>query len=394
MNTYLKILITLCCFFFFTLEPAAQKDSTKLGVKVLNNLDSLRDWKMRIGGVKITPYIAPAYAPETQAMLSAGGLITFKIQEHNPFLERSSIAISGGYSTNKSLLVSIKSTIYGRKDLNRAIGEWWLRDMPDHYWGVGYENGRLVEQGDSTTLYHRHWWRFWEKVIRQLKPNVFVGAVVDINRTKASSLNPRMREDPEILEHGTNIRNSGLGVVFQYDSRDMRMNAYKGMLLGVEMTFYGNFFGGNHVFQVMELDYRQYKKIKRERSTLAWQIKNRTTFGDVPWPELSFLGTPFDLRGYFWGRYRDRVSVFGLVEYRQMFRRKKPNKKGSYDSRAGFAVWTGAGSIGSGFDDLVYWLPSVGVGFRLEVQPRMNVRLDFGVGVESTGIYLSFSEAF
>ncbi len=45
--------------------------------------------------------------------------------------------------------------------------------------------------------------------------------------------------------------------------------------------------------------------------------------------------------------------------------------------------------LGSG-----HWLPSAGVGYRFEFKPRMNVRLDFGVGRNSTGVYFQVGESF
>lgn len=41
-----------------------------------------------------------------------------------------------------------------------------------------------------------------------------------------------------------------------------------------------------------------------------------------------------------------------------------------------------------------HWLPSVGIGYRFEFKPRMNVRLDFGVGKESTGFYFKWVRHF
>jgi hypothetical protein len=40
------------------------------------------------------------------------------------------------------------------------------------------------------------------------------------------------------------------------------------------------------------------------------------------------------------------------------------------------------------------FLPNFGLGYRLEVQPRMNVRLDFGFGRDNFGFYFNFTEAF
>ena len=58
------------------------------------------------------------------------------------------------------------------------------------------------------------------------------------------------------------------------------------------------------------------------------------------------------------------------------------------------AVWLGTGSIAERFVEFKSWIPSMGFGYRLQVQPRMNVRFDFGIGRETSGIYFSLNEAF
>ena len=39
-------------------------------------------------------------------------------------------------------------------------------------------------------------------------------------------------------------------------------------------------------------------------------------------------------------------------------------------------------------------LPNFGVGYRFEMQPRMNLRIDLGFGRETMGVYFNFNEAF
>lgn len=46
-------------------------------------------------------------------------------------------------------------------------------------------------------------------------------------------------------------------------------------------------------------------------------------FGDVPMNQYALSGTPFDLRGYYMGQYRDKSSHVVLAEYRQMFNTDK-----------------------------------------------------------------------
>ena len=145
---------------------------------------------------------------------------------------------------------------------------------------------------------------------------------------------------------------------------------------------------------VIGLDYRQYKKIVRPGSTLAWQVKTRFSGGDVPWTDMSMIGTPFDLRGYRWGRYRDKTMLFGIAEYRYMFMRKKPRKDGNMMSRWGLVGWLATGSVGDSYLNLKGWLPNGGVGVRFEIQKRMNARIDFGIGDDTNAFYISFNEAF
>ncbi len=56
----------------------------------------------------------------------------------------------------------------------------------------------------------------------------------------------------------------------------------------------------------------------------------------------------------------------------------------------------GAGTMGSSLHHLDdgRWLPSAGVGYRFEFKPRVNVRLDYGVGKASSGFYFQVGEAF
>ena len=203
-----------------------------------------------------------------------------------------------------------------------------------------------------------------------------------------------MLEDPNYMRYGADIGNVSLGLLVQYDSRDVTVNAYKGLFLEASSNFYKSGAMEKPTYNVIVLDYRQYKTIKRPGSTLAWQVKSRIATGHVPWPEMSQIGTPFDLRGYRWGRYRDQHMLFGIAEYRYMFMRKTPRKDGDMLSRFGGAGWLAAGSVMPDFGFDKSWLPNGGLGLRFEVQKRMNARIDYGIGQDSKAFYISFNEAF
>ncbi len=364
--------------------------------KIINNMDSLRVARLETGKGMFTPFVAPAYTPEMKFLVSVGGLYTFKTQKDNPRLERSSIPISISYSTNNSFYGVINLNMYGRDDRYRIVGEYALRSMPDHYWGVGYSNGKEKDKSDSTTLYHRDLNKVLGRFLYRIGHDFFGGLFFEWSDTKASYTNDVMATDPYILEYGTNIKSTGIGGVLQYDSRDHIITAFKGKLVDLGVTYYGRLLGATYEFWVFELEYRGFipVSVTNPRSTLAWKAKIRTTIGDTPWTKLSELGNPYDFRGYYWGRYRDRSMLFGLLEYRHMFMRKHPNRKGSYESKHGVVTWAGMGSIGEKLNDLDHWLPNAGIGYRFEIQPRFNLRVDFGVGVKSKGFYFNFGEGF
>ncbi len=361
--------------------------------EMLHNSDSLRALSFEAGPMKFVPFIAPSYTPEMKFLLTAGGLITFTFDRKDPGLLRSSIPFSYGKSTNGSTQLSIKANLYLRDDKFRLTGEIWHKDMPDNYYGVGYDDGRTTPRSDSTSAYHRNWRRIYGKFVWQFKPKYFIGGICDVNSTKASELNQLMQEDPDLLLYGDTLENRGIGLVWQYDSRDVPVNAYTGLFLDMSVIKYGRALGAASDFWVIDLDYRQYAPVGRRR-TVAWEVRSRGCLGDVPWTELSQIGTPWDLRGYTWGQYRDELMVYTMGEYRHMFNRRTPNKHGSLDSRLGFATWIGFGAVAPDIASIPNLLPNAGIGLRFETEKRSNVRLDYGVGLNSSAFYATFYEAF
>ena len=70
------------------------------------------------------------------------------------------------------------------------------------------------------------------------------------------------------------------------------------------------------------------------------------------------------------------------------------NKSSGELSRHGMVAWMGTGSVAENLSGFSNWLPNFGFGYRFEVQPRMNLRIDIGMGRETSGFYFNFNEAF
>jgi len=345
--------------------------------------------KIDQGKLLFTPLAGPAYTPELGFTLAGGFMFSYKTNPKDSLIQRSSSPIMFGASSTGAIFISTIASTYWLKDKLRIYADIWYKDMPDHYWGAGYENGYSKPKSDSTTAYRRSWWWINPSFLWQVRPDYFIGLNVDYNYTGVSEPSAGVLADPNYIEYGPENFNSGLGLILRYDSRDVPVNAWQGMFLDLRSTFYSSALGGDNQYQVYQLDFRKYFQVSRPGKTVALQVKTRIGVGEVPYGEMSQLGTPFDLRGYTWGRYRDKSMLFFMGEYRHMF-----EKKSGELSKHGLVAWMGTGSIGpdpSKFED---WLPNFGFGYRFEVQPRMNLRVDIGIGKETSGFYFNFNEAF
>jgi outer membrane protein assembly factor BamA len=345
--------------------------------------------KIASGKLLITPLAGPAYTPELGFTIAGGIMTSFKTNRSDSLIQRSSAPIMLGVSSTGAYFLQSKWTTFWLKDNMRIYSDFNFKNMPDNYWGVGYEAAKNAYKSDTTTKYVRTWFQFNPKALWQFKKNWFIGGTLNINYTKGEDACIAVEADPAYAKYNDKPFNSGIGAVFQYDSRDVPVNAWSGSFIELTSTFFGPFLGGQNSYQIYDFDVRKYFKITRPGRTLAVQLRGRFGYNDVPYGEMSQLGTPFDLRGYTWGRYRDNSMLFGLAEYRHMFL-----KNSGEVSPHGMVTWVGAGSVGKKASDFTGWLPCFGIGYRLTVQPRMNLRIDYGFGTESQGFYFNFNEAF
>jgi hypothetical protein len=349
--------------------------------------------KIAQGKFLISPLIVPGYTPELGGLIAVGALTSFKTNKKDDKIQRSSIPVTLGYTTTGAIVANAILTSFWIEDKMRIYGDFWYKDMPDNYWGIGYENAVSTPQSDSTTAYNREWWWINPRILFQVTQNYFVGINIDYNYTKGSEASEGVANDPNYITYNDRPLNSGLGLMLRYDSRDIPVDARKGLLVDLRGTFYTPSFGGDNTYQIYQLDYRQFQTLSREGMTLAWQIRTRIGAGGIPYGEMSQLGSPFDLRGYTWGRFRDKGMFYSILEYRHTFL-KKDGELGKH----GMVAWIASGTIFDVQESTtlanIGWLPNFGAGYRLELQPRMNLRLDFGIGRGTSGIYFNFNQAF
>lgn len=385
-----------------TVATTSQKeifvDGRKLNEKQLKRYykqqrkDSIRAhkpiWWSILGG--------PSYTPEASFGVGGAVLASFKMNKRDTISQRSFLPVGLNLSVNGTIVVAGAGTFFFNENKFRIYANYGYRNEPAHYYGIGIEEADNTLRSDSTTKYHRSYFQLYPRFVWEIRPNFYVGGLFDLNFTNTTDINPEMAEDPYFLKYKSKYLNVGIGGLVQYDTRDDVATPSRGLLLSTNFKLFGKYLGGAYNYEILELEYRQFKNIFRPRSTLAWIAKTQIGFGDIPYSELPTFGSPFDLRGYYIGKYRDKSMAYGIVEYRHMLGSMEKYKSGNFWAKCGFVVWGGTATIGETPFDWNKWKFNFGAGIRFQMQPGKNFRLDIGKGVGESGVqvYMNMTEAF
>ncbi|MBB3701352.1 BamA/TamA family outer membrane protein [Flammeovirga yaeyamensis] len=340
----------------------------------------------------------PAYSPDYGLLVGGSMLFTFKTNPLDVDLRKSVVPINfsvmeAGYD------FKIHPQLFLKGGDIRVFSDLEYLNTYNHYYGVGYEDNRTIERGEKTTEYFQNTVILRNDVLFRINDSpFFIGPSLDYTDRILTDVAPGIKDDFIYIyqcgtEEGINFRNVGFGIRATYDTRDVPVNAYEGKYFDINARMYNKELGSTQNWGVISVEYRQYKKLPRlgERKVLAWTAKVRSTVGDTPFTDMSQIGSPHDLRGYYKGQFRDKTSAYIMAEFRSMW-----NSKSKFLSKMGYTVWGGVGMIGSDIVTPQGVLPNFGAGFRYEVQPRMNFRIDVGHDPlqNQTLIYFNMTEAF
>ncbi len=349
-------------------------------------------WMSILGG--------PSYSPEASLGIGGAMLMTFRMNAHDSISQRSFIPVGFNITLNGTFVAAGAGTLFFNENRFRIYIKYGYRREPVNFFGIGADEIKQAEKfrdlyGKDSVQFHKSTVQFYPRFVWEVRPHVYAGTLLDINYSRSKKMPYWMEQHPEIIKYGTHYHNIGVGALLQYDTRDDVATPYSGVFLNAVGTVYGKYLGGKFNYETVEAEYRQFQQLFRRRSTLAWTAKTHIGFGDVPYTELPTFGNPFDLRGYLWGKYRDKSIAYGIVEYRHMFMSQEAYERGRFWSKFGVAGWGGTGTLGHTPADWKTWKLNYGFGLRIQLQPRKNFRLDIGKEPgQKWGIYMNITEAF
>ena len=244
-------------------------------------------------------------------------------------------------------------------------------DVHLDFYGIGGDLGT----GDLKIGYELEGWASSQQVLRRLGDSSQWLALrwlfLDLDSRFDSD-----RQQPVLQDPSLSAKNSGLGLAWEWDTRDSIFTPSRGFIAAVETLFYDPDWGSDDTFQAYRARVFAYFPFA-ERFVLGVRVDGRTAQGDVPFYQLPFI----DLRGIPAARYQDENTAVVEAELRWNLTPR----------------WSAIGFLGAGrawgeqddFDEASTRVAKGG-GFRYLIARRLGlyVGADYGWGPDDDAFYL------
>ena len=321
------------------------------------------------------------FSPETSFAVGAAGMYTFYTSKGQAKSRPSNVHALLYYTLNKQYWFEVAPDVYLKNDEYHVFGTANYTKYLDKFWGIGN-----ATQADDEEKYVSLISRLKVTVLKRVVSQLSAGLSFEYEHNKIAEV-----EEGGLLETGNIIgseqgTSSGIGTLFQWDSRDNIFSSSTGYYCQFSAKFFMPALGSSYKFNMYNIDFRKYVPLFSSH-VFAFQGYINIITGSPPFQMLSRLGGQDLMRGFYRGRYRDKNMVVVQMEYRL-----------PVWWRFGLVGFVGVGDV---TDNMAYFSVDtlktcVGLGIRFRISPeeKMNVRLDIGFSKEYTGVYFSLNEAF
>lgn len=323
------------------------------------------------------------FSPENGFGFGAASLRVFKLNRQDTVSRSSQFRAVALYTTEKQFIFSPRFQFFTLEERLFLTGRFQFLRFPELYYGIGADTPE-----DNEELVQYNLIAIEKRALKQLVPSFFAGLEFRYYHRFNFDLVDGGLLERSMVPGFNGSKVAGLGPVFLWDKRDNLNNCYYGHYLLTSIFFHGRVLGGQFEYTNYRLDFREYLKLFKDLDhILAFQVLGNFIQGTAPFRQLSALGGSGIMRGYYRGRYRDRHFVAAQLEYRMPIW-----------WRIGAVGFAGLGNVARtlkeiNIPDLKY---SVGGGVRFSVdkEERLNVRMDWGFGQNTSGFYINIAESF
>lgn len=318
------------------------------------------------------------YTPETGI---AGGGAAMYLYRDSVSPRASAIMGDIFYTAKNQIVFEISGDQYFSRGAYRLLSNLKYLKYPNKFYGVGNNTRSADEESYTPQTFH---------LSAVLYTNVFsrvnIGPAVQFENVTMKKTDPAGKLALRTIPGSGGGTISGVGFVVNWDSRDNTIAAHSGSLYQLITACYRRALGSDFSYNDIQIDVRKFFELAQDQ-VLALQAGGEFIDGTAPFHRLVSFGGQNFLRGYFEGRYRDNCGVALQAEYRF-----------PVWWRFGLVGFAGAAQVAETMSRMTlkkFWLAGgVGLRFALTPEERVNLRLDYGWGNNSSGLYITVTEAF
>lgn len=321
------------------------------------------------------------YTPETGAGAGAGTWLITRENFRGMRGKPTNLWVSGVYTQQDQTILHVIPEVYFGHDAYRL--NLWLRyeQYPSKFFGIG--NDSLV---GAAELYTPRTRRASLTFSRRLVEDFSLGLLSEYDDTEMLKVEPGGPLALGTVPGSNGALLMGLGLLARWDSREQQFHPNGGALYELSLLRYDAALGSEFSFSRGSLDLRHYGSLAAGH-ILAGRFLYLSVQGDAPFYKLPRLGGKQLLRGYFEGRYRDKLLLALQTEYRVVF--------GHRFGGVAFASYGDVAARPSDFTTREFKMAGgVGIRYALSEAERINFRFDIALTPESNGAYFSAGEAF
>lgn len=333
------------------------------------------------------------YTPETRLAYGAALSATFRFRRDHQLVQYdttdaavtrpdrprpSNVQLIGAYTQNRQMLFYVPFQVFYDQNRYYFYGEAGYYQYTYNFYGLG-------QRQVSAENYSVNFLRIRLNALRRIRPHLYAGLRYEYEDYDVTAVEPEGLLATGTVPGGLGSRLAGAGVGLFYDTRDNVFYPTRGMIAGLTYLAHGRAIGSEFSYNRYAADVSTYYPLSRH-AVVAVNYFVSLTGGTAPFNALSLLGNGKRLRGYYEGRFRDQNAALLQTELRL-----------NVWKRLSAVVFGSVGILGDANRLLRAEAPKAagGAGLRVRINnDGLNIRADYGVGNQSTGLYLTIGEAF
>lgn len=320
------------------------------------------------------------YSPESRIEGGAGVLSVGHLDESSK--RPSSLRLGFLFSQAGHRAVRISPEIFLRRDRLRIWAEASYTAVPDRFFGIG---AMTTEQDREDYILRSN--RLAMSVRFRWMSKLEAGPWFEHRTSEVAPASDALQLRSGALRGSQGGNTTGLGGILTWDTRNLIFNPSHGRFYELVYASYGSALGSDFKYDRLVLDLREYMT-PFPVLTLALQWLGSLTWGEPGFINLSSLGGPRLMRGYWDGRWKDLVSSAAQIEGRFPL-----------IWRFGGVAFVSGGQVGRDTSEIwnnpIRWAGGFGFRFRFDDIERIQGRIDLAWGQDqSFGYYMFLTEAF